>query len=148
MWFQHMSFRGTNIQFIGFLPSYQFLKCFLILYEKKINLISLWIKEDSIVNIDGIVNAMVFPLVLIWLWEVDRKEGGALKNWCLRTVVLEKTPERPLDSTEIKLVNHKGNQPWILLERIDDEVETPVFWSSHVNNWFTGKIPDAGKDWG
>ena len=35
------------------------------------------------------------------------KEGGALKNWCLWAVVLEKTPERLLDSKEIKPVNLK-----------------------------------------
>ena len=34
-----------------------------------------------------------------------------LNNWCLRTVVLEKTLENPLDSKEIKPVNSKGNQP-------------------------------------
>ena len=37
----------------------------------------------------------------IWMWELDNKKGWALKNWCLRTVVLES----PLDSKEIKLVN-------------------------------------------
>ena len=30
------------------------------------------------------------------------------KNWCLQTVVLEKTPESPLDSKEIKPDNLKG----------------------------------------
>ena len=30
----------------------------------------------------------------------------------------------------------------------DVEAEAPVFWSSDVNNWPTGKGPDAGKDWG
>ena len=35
------------------------------------------------------------------------------KNWCLWTVVLEKTPKSPLDSKEIKPVNLKGDQPWI-----------------------------------
>ena len=34
-------------------------------------------------------------------WELDRKVGRMLKNWCLWTVVLEKTPESPLDSKEI-----------------------------------------------
>ena len=29
-------------------------------------------------------------------------------NYCLQTVVLEKTPESPLDSKEIKPVNAKG----------------------------------------
>ena len=34
----------------------------------------------------------------------------------LLTVVLEKTLESPLDSKEIKPINPKANQPWILLE--------------------------------
>ena len=31
------------------------------------------------------------------MWELDHKEGWALKNWCFWTVVLEKTFESPLD---------------------------------------------------
>ena len=45
----------------------------------------------------------------VWMWELDHKEGWALKNWCFQTVVLEKTLQRPLDSKEIKPVNPKGN---------------------------------------
>ena len=37
----------------------------------------------------------------------------ALKNWCFRTVVLEKTLESPLDCKEIQSVHPKGNQSWI-----------------------------------
>ena len=70
------------------------------------------------------------------------------KNWCLRTVVLEKTPESPLNSKEIKPVNLKGNQPWIHIGKTDAKAETPVFWSSDANNWLIEKVPDAGKDWG
>ena len=29
----------------------------------------------------------------VWMWELDHKEGWALKNWCFWTVVLEKTLE-------------------------------------------------------
>ena len=29
----------------------------------------------------------------VWMWEVDHKEGWALKNWCFWTVVLEKSWE-------------------------------------------------------
>ena len=36
------------------------------------------------------------------------------KNWCFRTVVLEKTLESPLKNKEIKPVHPKGNQAWIL----------------------------------
>ena len=81
-------------------------------------------------------------------WEQDRKEGWLLKNWCLWVVVLEKTPESPLDSKEVKSVNLKGNKPWILVGRTNAEAETPVFWSSDVNNWLIRKVRDAGKDWG
>ena len=36
------------------------------------------------------------------MWELDHKEGWALKNWCFQIVMLEKTFESPLDSNEIK----------------------------------------------
>ena len=84
----------------------------------------------------------------IWLWELNHKEIRVLKNWCLRTVVSENTLESPFDSKEIKLVNLKGNQLWILVGRTGAEAETPVFWSSDANSWLIGKVPDAGKDWG
>ena len=35
------------------------------------------------------------------MWELDHKEGWALKNWYFQIVVLEKTLERPLGSKEI-----------------------------------------------
>ena len=82
----------------------------------------------------------------VQLWEQYGKEGRA-QNWCLHIVVLEKTPESPLDRKETKLVNLKGNQPWILVGRADAEAKAPVFWSSDVNSWLIGKVSDAGKDW-
>ena len=63
------------------------------------------------------------------------------------TVVLEKTPESPLDSKEIKPVSPKGNQSWIFIERTDDEIEATILWPPDVKNWLIGKDPDAGKDW-
>ena len=83
----------------------------------------------------------------IQLWELDHKKGRMPKNWCLWTVVLEKTPESPLNFKEIKPVNLNGDQPWIFTRRTDAEAEAPVFWSSDVNRWFIGKVPDVGKDW-
>ena len=61
--------------------------------------------------------------------------------------MLEKTLERPLDSKEIKSVNPKGNQPWILIGRTDAEANAPMLWPPDVKSWFTGKDPDAGEDW-
>ena len=48
------------------------------------------------------------------MWELDYKENWALKNWCLWTVVLEKTLESPLDYKQIQPVHPKGNQSNIL----------------------------------
>ena len=52
-----------------------------------------------------------------------------------------------LDSKEIKPVNAKGNQPWILIGGTDAEAEAPVLWPSDSKSWLIGKDPDAGKDW-
>ena len=64
-------------------------------------------------------------------------------------MVLEKTPDSPLDCKEIKPVNLKGNQPWILAGRTDAEAEAkaPVLWPLDENSQLIGKDPDAGKDW-
>ena len=43
-------------------------------------------------------------------------------------MVLEKTLESPLDSTEIKLVNLKENQPRMFIGRTDAKAEAPIFW--------------------
>ena len=83
----------------------------------------------------------------VGMWELDHKEGWALKNWCFWTVVLEKTLERPLDSKEIKSVNPKGNQPWIFIGRTDAEAEAPILWPPDVRSWLIGKDSDDGKDW-
>ena len=59
----------------------------------------------------------------IWMWELDHKEGWALKNWWFEIVALEKTFESPLNCKEIKLVNCKGYQLWIFIGRTDAEDE-------------------------
>ena len=40
--------------------------------------------------------------------------------------MLEKTLESPLDCNEIKPINAKGNQSWIVLGRNDTEAEAPI----------------------
>ena len=84
----------------------------------------------------------------VWIWELDYKESWGPKNWCFWTVVLEKPLESPLDSKEIKPVNHTANQSWIYIGRTDAEAEAPILWPPDVQSWLTGKDPDAGKDWG
>ena len=81
------------------------------------------------------------------MWELNYKESWAPKNWCFWTVVLEKTPESPLDCKEIQPVHPKGNQFWIFIGRTDAEAETPILWPPDAKNWLIGKDPDGEKDW-
>ena len=82
----------------------------------------------------------------VWMWELDYKESWAPKNCCFWTVVLEKTPESPLDCKEIQPVHPKVDQSWVFTGRTDAETETPIRWPPDVKNWLIGKDPDAGKD--
>ena len=95
-----------------------------------------------------LVKAMVFPVVMYECesWTVKKAEHR-WKNWCFRTVVLEKTLESPLDCKEIKPVHPKGNQSWIFIGSTDAEAETPILWPPDVKNWLIWKDPDTGKDW-
>ena len=93
-----------------------------------------------------LVKAMVFPVVMYGCqsWTIKKAEHWRIdvfELWCWRRL------ESPLDCKEIKQVNPKGNQSWILIERTDAEAETPILWPSDVKSWLTGKDPDAGKDW-
>ena len=61
-------------------------------------------------------------------------------------MVLEKTPESPLDCKEIQPVHSKGDQPWVFFGRNDAKTETPVLWASDAKNLLIGKDSHAGKD--
>ena len=80
----------------------------------------------------------------LWMWELDHKEGWALKNWCFWTVVLTKTFESPLVCKEN---NPKGNQYWVLIGSIDAKAEAPILWPPDEKSLLFHKDPDAGKDW-
>ena len=77
----------------------------------------------------------------VWMWELDHKERWVPKTWCFWTVVLEETLESPLDCKEIKPVNPKGNQSWLLIGRTDIEAEAPILWPPDAKNWLPRKDP-------
>ena len=81
----------------------------------------------------------------VWMWELNYKESWAPKNWCFWTVVLEKTPESPLDCKEIQPPNSKGNQSWIFIGRTDAEAEAPILRPPDVKNLVTRKTLMLGK---
>ena len=83
----------------------------------------------------------------VWMCELNYKESWVPKNWCLWTVVLEKTLESPVDCQEIQPVNPKGNQSLIFIGRTDAKAETPILWPPDAKNWLIWKETDAGKHW-
>ena len=89
---------------------------------------------------------MIFPVVMY------RCDSGIIKKdecwriqafelWCWRRL------KTPLDSKEIKPVNPKWNQPWILIGRTDAKAEDLILWPPDVKSWLIGKDLDAWKDW-
>ena len=75
----------------------------------------------------------------VWMRELDYKESWVLKNWCFRTVVLEKSLESPLDCKEIKPVHPKGNKSWIFTGRT--EAKAPILWPPDLISPLTRKRP-------
>ena len=71
-----------------------------------------------------------------------------LSNCGAREVLLKSI----FDSREIKLVNPKGNQPWIFLGRIDSEAKAPILWPPDAKVdlekiLLLGKIEGRRKPW-
>ena len=86
------------------------------------------------------------------MWELDNKKGWMPKNWCLQTVVLEKTLEslwmaRRSNQSIVKEINPKYS-----LERLMLKLKLQYFGhlmqraNSLEKTWLIGKDPDAGKD--
>ena len=85
------------------------------------------LKSRDITNKGPSCQSYGFSSSHVWMWELDHKEGSALKNWCFWTVMLEKTLESPSDCKEIKPVNPKGNQSWIFFGRTDVKLKFQYF---------------------
>ena len=89
-----------------------------------------------------IVKAMVFFAVMY-----------RCKSWTIKKAQCQRTDpapqcNSPLDCKEIKPVNPKGNQPWIIIRRNDAEDEALILWPLEAKSWLTGKDLDAWEDWG
>ena len=91
------------------------------------------------------VKAMFLPVLCIDVrarpWRRLSTEELILLNCCAGEDFWESL------SRLIKLVNPKGNQPWIFIRRIHAQAEVPVLWPPDVKSWLIGKDLDAGKDW-
>ena len=75
----------------------------------------------------------------VWMWELDYKEGWALKNWCFWTVVFEKTRE------SLGLQGDQTSQSW-------RKSTLNINWKDWCWNWNSNplatwcKEPTLGKD--
>ena len=67
----------------------------------------------------------------VQMWQLDRKEGWALKNWCFDA--FELWCWSPLDYKEIKAVNCRGDNPEYSLERLE--------------GLFTVNVDEAKRGW-
>ena len=93
-----------------------------------------------------LVKAMAFPVVTQGCesWTIKKAEPwrtDAFEPWCWIRLLSS------LDCKKIKLVNPKGNQPWVLIGRTDTEAEVPILWPPNAKSRLIRKYPDAGKDW-
>ena len=82
-----------------------------------------------------IVRTMAFPVVKYGCESGTKKKTehwrtDAFELWCWRRLLR---------------VTLKGNQPWILIGRIDCKVDAPVFCTLDMNSQLTEQDPDAGK---
>ena len=127
----------------------------LVPWEESYDKLSIFRRRDFTLLTESLYNQSYgFSSRHVWMYELDHKEGWALKNWCFQTVVLEKTLESPLDSNDITLVNPKGNQLWIFIRRTGAEAEAPILWpplmwrtDSLEKTLMLGKIEGRRRKW-
>ena len=110
--------------------SHEIKRCLLFGRKVLTNLDSIFKSRDiTLPTKVHLVKAMVFPVVMYGCesWTGKRAE-------CQRTVVLEKTPESPLDCKVIQPVHSEGDQSWVFFGRTDAEAETPIVWPFHAKS--------------
>ena len=73
----------------------------------------------------------------VWMWELDHKESWVLKNWCLWTVVLEKTLESLLD---FRRSNHS------ILHSITRRSVLSVNWKDWCWSWNSNTLATSCKE--
>ena len=96
------------------------------------------------------VKAMLFPIV-VYGWELDCEESWVLKNWCVWTVVLEKTWESLGLQGDQKRSNQsilKEINPEYLLEGLMLKLKLQYFGQLMHRTNSLEKMLILGKTWG
>ena len=79
------------------------------------------------------------------MWELDHKKAEHRRVDTLNCDIVEDS--WVFLGLQIKPVNPKGNQSWIVSGGTDAEAEAPIFWPTDVKSQLISKDPDAGKFW-
>ena len=120
--------------------SFEIKRCLLLGRKAITNLDSILKSKDiSLPTEVCIVKAMVFPIV-VYIWELDHKEGWALKNRYFQTLVNQTS--HYIDQTSQSQRRSTLNIHW----RTNAKAEVPILWPPDVKSWLTRKDSDAGKD--
>ena len=98
-------------------------------------------KDITLMTKVCIIKTMVFPVIMYGcesrtIKKAEHWRTNAFKLWSWIWLL-----KSPLDSKEIKPVNLKENQPWILIWRTDAEAEAPIFWLPDVNSQLIRRLP-------
>ena len=133
--------------------SHEIKRCLLLGRKAMTNLDNLLKSRDiTLLTKVRIVKAMVFLVVMYGCesWIVKKAECrriDAFELWCWRRLLSPWTARRSNQSILKEIINPKGNQPWIFIERTDAETEALILWPPDEKCRFIRKNPDTGKDW-
>ena len=135
---------------------YEIKKCLLLGRKTMTNPDSLLERKDiTLQKKDPYSQSYSFSRSRMWMSALDHKEDWALKNWCIRTVVLEKTLESALD-IKPRILNQlilKEISPEYSLERLMLKLKLQYFghlmWraDSMEKTLMLGKIEVKRRTW-
>ena len=101
------------------------------------------------------VKAMVFPVVMYGCesWTIKKAEHQRIDSfelWCWRRLLRVPWTARRSNQSLVKEISPyiQENHSWIFIGGTDAKVETVILWPPDAKGWLTGKVLDAGKDWG
>ena len=94
-----------------------------------------------------LVKAMVFPVVMYgcesWtIKEAECRRIVAFELWSWRRLLGVPWTARRSNQSILKEIS-----PEYSLEGLMLKLKLPILWLPDVKSWFSGKDPDAGKDW-
>ena len=126
------------------------LQCMKVKSESEVTQLCLTLHDPMDCSLPGSsVHGISQARVLEWgAIAFSDKESWAPKDWCFWTVLLEKTPQSPLDSKENQPVHSKGNNSWMFIGRnVAEDATLSILWPRDAKSYLIWKDPDPGKDW-